>query len=450
MRETLVHQSYSLSNGVEEADRTAPREIRMSRPWVRDKWLYIGGDKLYALLGYVIGHAIPAPIVRWYGRHRIEWFRKRLYRAAKAAGSEGLVTYVNDPTTEYLNPPFLDFVCFNVYLEAQDRLESYLARLHNLAGDRPLVMGEIASGCDGSFVSDRTDEWPSGKRPMHAWEVGLTRRDPPPKPALSDICNAYAETPFPKDMRWPHISVVVCTYNGAATIRDTMEGLLRLDYRSYEVIVVDDGSTDATASIVREYGFRLISTENRGLSNARNTGMQAAQGEIVAYIDDDAYPSPHWLMCLAFAFQHTDHVGVGGPHIAFAGDGPIADCVAKASGKPIPVQLVACEVERIQGCNMAFRRTTLLSIGGFDPQFRTAGDDIDVCRRLQQRGWTLGLSPAAMVWHHRRNSAWNYWKRQPLARLIGRLRHGLAPWRRRGSSGFIFSQHIASKLWRET
>jgi hypothetical protein len=61
---------------------------------------------------------------------------------------------------------------------------------------------------------------------------------------------------------------------------------------------------------------------------------------------------------------------------------------------------------------MAFRKTALQAIGGFDPQFRTAGDDVDVCWRLQQQGWTIGFSPAAMVWHHRRNAVRTYWKQQ--------------------------------------
>src|SRR5437016_2231953 len=61
---------------------------------------------------------------------------------------------------------------------------------------------------------------------------------------------------------------------------------------------------------------------------------------------------------------------------------------------------------------MAFRKSCLDAIGGFDPQFRTAGDDVDVCWRLQERGWTLGFSPAAMVWHHRRNSLRAYFRQQ--------------------------------------
>ena len=161
-----------------------------------------------------------------------------------------------------------------------------------------------------------------------------------------------------------------------------------------------------------QYRFRLISTKNEGLSCARNTGLEAATGELVAYLDDDAYPDPHWLTYLAATFMRTTHAGVGGPNLAPAGDGPIADCIAHAPGGPVHVLLSDQEAEHIPGCNMAFRKATLQAIGGFDPQFRIAGDDVDVCWRLQKRGWTLGFHPAAMVWHHRRNSIRAYWKQQ--------------------------------------
>src|SRR5207245_64889 len=111
-------------------------------------------------------------------------------------------------------------------------------------------------------------------------------------------------------------------------------------------------------------------------------------------------------------FLSSSHAGVGGPNVAPPGDGPIAECVARAPGGPVHVLLTDREAEHIPGCNMAFRKACLEAIGGFDPRFRVAGDDVDVCWRLQERGWTLGFSPAAMVWHHRRNSLYAYWKQQ--------------------------------------
>ena len=110
---------------------------------------------------YSIGNEIPSSIVRWYGRKRIEQFLRVLAKAVKEEDPGALVTYVNYPTTEYLELPFLDFVAFNVYLESPDKLEAYLARLQNLAGDRPLVMAEIGldSRRNGVAQQAETLDW---------------------------------------------------------------------------------------------------------------------------------------------------------------------------------------------------------------------------------------------------------------------------------------------------
>jgi hypothetical protein len=150
------------------------------REWIRS---YAGHP---AVLCYAIGNEIPSSIVRYYGPRRIEKFIERLYWIAKSEDPEGLVTYVNYPTTEYLKLPFIDIACFNIYLESKDRLEAYLSRLQNLVNDKPLLMGEIGldsrrngedkqahvldwqirtvfeSGCAGAFVFAWTDEWHCG------------------------------------------------------------------------------------------------------------------------------------------------------------------------------------------------------------------------------------------------------------------------------------------------
>jgi O-antigen biosynthesis protein len=389
-----------------------------------------------ALLCYALGNEIAAPVVRWLGRGQVESYLERLYWAVKAEDPNALVTYVNYPTTEYLHLPFLDLVTFNVYLESQDRFDAYLARLHNIAGDRPLLMSEIgldslrngeatqaqalewqlrstfSPGCAGAFIFSWTDEWHRAGAEVEDWAFGITARNRIPKPALGTVREAFTKIPFAKELCWPKVSVIVCTFNGSRTLSECLESLLRLQYPNYEVIVVNDGSTDATAKIAHSYGFRVITTENKGLASARNTGLTAATGEIVAYIDDDAYSDPHWLHYLANTFMNTKHVGIGGPNVAPPGDGPIAECVAHSPGNPVHILLSDTEAEHIPGCNMAFRKAALEAIGGFDPQFCIAGDDVDVCWQLQQRGWTLGYSPGAMVWHHRRNSIRAYWKQQ--------------------------------------
>lgn len=388
-----------------------------------------------AILCYTIGNEIPAGIVRWHGKKKIETFLKRIFNTVKSVDAQSLVTYVNFPTTEYLELDFVDFNCFNVYLETPEKLRSYIQRLQNMSEEKPLVLAEIgldsmrngedkqaevlkwqvetifASGCAGMFVFAWTDEWWRGGYQITDWDFGLVTRSREPKPALVSVVNAFKVIPVNLD-EYPLVSVVVCSYNGSRTIRECLTEIGKIDYPNYEVIVVNDGSKDNLAEIVQEFWVKLISTPNRGLSQARNTGMLNAKGEIIAYIDDDAYPDPQWLKYLVHAYKNSEHGCIGGPNIAPDGDGLLATAVANAPGGPVHV-LVSDEIaEHVPGCNMSFRREALLKIGGFDPVYTNAGDDVDVCWRIQQAGYTIGFHPSAVVWHHRRNSYKAYWKQQ--------------------------------------
>jgi GT2 family glycosyltransferase len=384
-----------------------------------------------AILCYALGNEIPAPIVRWHGKGKIERFLERLYREAKAADPQGLFTYVNYPSTEYLELPFLDLTAFNVFLEQEEVFEAYMARLQNLSGDRPLLIAEVGvdsrrngedvqadalgwqvghvfeTGATGAFVFSWTDEWHRGGHEVLDWDFGLVDRERRPKPALAAIRDAYAAVPFSAAGPWPRVSVVVCTHNGAPTLSECLERARHLTYPDFELIVVDDGSSDASTEIAREHGATVVAIDHRGLSAARNAGIVAATGEIVAFLDDDAYPDPDWLHYVAAALRTNGHAGIGGPNIP-PDDGLVAECVAAAPGGPIHVLISDREAEHVPGCNMAFRKSALEEIGGFDEQFRAAGDDVDVCWRLQEAGWTLGFSAGAVVMHRRRDSVRRY------------------------------------------
>ena len=240
-----------------------------------------------AVLCYAVGNEIPASVVRWYGKRRIEAFLRKLTALVKQEDPGALVTYANFPTTEYLNLAFIDFVSFNVYLESKERFSAYLARLQNLAGDRPLLMTEVGvdgrhkgedaqaqsldrqiatafeAGCIGLFVFSWTDEWFRGGRDIADWDFGLTTRDRRPKAALATVAARFAAVPFAADQPRPRISVVVCSYNGSATIAQTLAELERQNYPDYEIIVVDDGSTDATTAIAGQHNVRLIRHRRR-------------------------------------------------------------------------------------------------------------------------------------------------------------------------------------------
>jgi GT2 family glycosyltransferase len=389
-----------------------------------------------AVLCFAIGNEIPSSIVRWHGARDIERFLERLYRTVKDVDEKALVTYANYPTTEYLQLPFLDLASFNVYLDSAEALRGYLARLHNLAGDRPLLITELgvdslrrgwhaqarllerqvrttfASGCAGAFLFSWTDEWHRGGIDVDDWRFGLVDEERAPKPALAAARRAFMAVPTQQDLDAPRISVVVCSRNGAATIGDCLNAISKLDYPDVEVVVVDDGSTDRTAEIAAGFDVHLIRTENRGLSTARNVGIAASTGEIVAFTDDDACPDVHWLRYLAHGFATSGHAGLGGPNVPRAESGLIERAVAHAPGGPIHVLLADDVAEHVPGCNMAFRRAALRAVDGFDPQFRIAGDDVDICWRLQERGLTIGFSPGAVVTHRRRSSVLAYLRQQ--------------------------------------
>jgi O-antigen biosynthesis protein len=140
--------------------------------------------------------------------------------------------------------------------------------------------------------------------------------------------------------------------------------------------------------------------------------MLAADGEIVAYIDDDAIPDPDWLTHVAATFASGPYSAVGGPNVLPTGSGAVAQCVANAPGGPTHVLVSDREAEHVPGCNMAIRKADLEELGGFDPQFRAAGDDVDICWRLLDSGRRIAFSPGAVVWHHRRQSVRAYLQQQ--------------------------------------
>jgi GT2 family glycosyltransferase len=386
-----------------------------------------------AIFAYLIGNEIPPDMVRWHGPERVRGFLKKLAAAVKDSHPDGLVSYANFPSTEYLTIDFTDFLCFNVYLHNEPAFRRYLSRLHNLTVDRPLVLTEFGidslregneeqarilswqirtafeMGAAGTFVFAWTDEWFTGGHLIEDWAFGVVDRNRQPKPAFAAVEERYSGPIPPQLPRYPRVSVVVCSYNAERTMEACLASLEKLNYPDYEVIVVNDGSTDRTLAISERFPYcRIISQPNKGLSVARNVGAEHATGEIVAYTDSDCVADPDWLTYLVAKMESAQLMACGGPNFPPPENSLVPAAVAVSPGGPTHVLLSDDVAEHIAGCNMAFRRDVLLHMGGFDPIYRAAGDDVDICWRLQDAGFTIGFSPAAVVWHFRRNTVKAY------------------------------------------
>jgi GT2 family glycosyltransferase len=413
----------------------SPQSQREARQTVREAVQATRGHP--AVFAYSVVNEIPAEIVRWSGVARVQKWIETLVAEAKQIDPDCLCTFTSFPPTEFLQAESIDFVCFNVYLHHPKPFGGYLARLQTLAADKPLILGEFGmdsirggeaqkceflqwqielacrGGLAGTVVFSYTDDWFRGGMQIEDWGFGLTTRDRQPKESFSAVQRQYRVAPYFPLPRIPKASVVVATYNGARTLQNCLESLNRLNYPDYEVIVVDDGSTDATAEVAKLFlTVRYIRQTNQGLSAARNTGIRAAQGEIVAFTDDDCRADEDWLYYLVDDLLQGDFVGIGGHNFLPPEDSCVATAVVVSPGGPAHVMLTDREAEHIPGCNMAFYKWALEEVGMFNPIYRKAGDDVDLCWRLQERNFAIGFSAAGFVWHYRRSTVKAYLKQQ--------------------------------------
>jgi len=421
-----------------------------------------------AILGYLVGNEISSTMARWLGARRVIEFVEELIRMGRAIDPDALFSYATYPPTEYLLPQNADFCCFNVYLHNQRDFEGYLLRLQNLTGEHPLILGEfgmdtirhsqdeqaemlgwhvdsvVKCGLAGTIFFTWTDEWFTGGQEITDWAFGIVTRERRPKKAFYTLQEKLGRSdstlphrPLPKA---PFVSVIVCSYNGGPTLASCLDSLGKLNYPEYEVILVDDGSTDDTSYIAAQFPWvRYIHQSNQGLSHARNTGATAAKGEVFAYTDSDCMVDPDWLYYLIGTLVSSDYAGVGGPNVTPPAKNWIQACVAAAPGGPSHVLLTDVVAEHIPGCNMAFYRWAFESVGGFDTEYRKAGDDVDFCWRIQQAGWVIAFSPTAIVWHYRRFTLQAFFRQQDgygEAESLLRFKHliffgptGTAKWR---------------------
>ena len=210
------------------------------------------------------------------------------------------------------------------------------------------------------------------------------------------------------DAQSPLATVVVAARNSASTMPACLEALRAQDYRRLEVIVVDDGSDDDTAAVAEAAGVRVIRTPPVGASAARNLGIAAAQGEVVAFTDGDCVADRGWLRALVEALDARGATGVGGRQVnvfpaaqatlregfeAFFRAASIVSDYTRGDDRPRQVRHNA-------SCCSAYRTAAVRDVGGFTPGL-WPGEDVDLDLRLAARGATIYYVPTAVVHHHR-------------------------------------------------
>ena len=219
-------------------------------------------------------------------------------------------------------------------------------------------------------------------------------------------------------MTRPDISVVIPTFNRSGLLARLLDAIPDDDAAgcTTEVIVVDDGSTDDTEATVRACARPVTYLRQAGLgpAAARNTGWRASSAPIVAFLDDDCVPRPGWLADYLVAFEDATVGGVGGT-IEPLVDGFVADFITADGlvdhGRP-PGGDADADPTYLVTANAAFRRAALEAADGFEEGYRldrpgrtgriVAGEDVDLCWRIVEAGWTLKRSPGATVAHDHR------------------------------------------------
>ena len=210
-------------------------------------------------------------------------------------------------------------------------------------------------------------------------------------------------------MTAPSASVIVVSRARPDALARCLRAILQLRYPMMEVVIVADPAGLKAIESQKDI-VKTVSYDEPNISTARNLGIQAAAGEVVAFIDDDAVPEPSWLAELVKGFTRDDVGAVGGftrgrNGISYQWTGQSLDENGVSFDLPaLPADISVPEaptghVIRTHGTNMAFRRDVLATLGGFDPAFRFYLDEGDVHQRLARAGWKTALVPTAEDHH---------------------------------------------------
>ena len=209
------------------------------------------------------------------------------------------------------------------------------------------------------------------------------------------------------------VSIVIPAYNSQETIAQTIESCISQSYETddLEIVVVDDGSTDDTAEIIKKRPVRFISQDNNGPAAARNAGWKAASGEIVCFTDSDCVPEEEWVEKIVAKYTSDDIGGVGGSYEIANKESLLAECIhdeiiQKHAATP-------AETDFLGSFNVSYRKRVLQEVGGFDESFRRAsGEDNDLAYRVKKAGYRLIFDKETKVAHYHQSSLVKYLKEQ--------------------------------------
>jgi len=210
------------------------------------------------------------------------------------------------------------------------------------------------------------------------------------------------------------VTVIVVTLNNLNLLRNCLRSLYAQDYAAIDIIVVDNGSDDDIGGMLSaEFpGVHLIRLEeNYGFAGANNRGIEIAQGEYVALINNDAVAAPTWLNSLVETAESDPKIGAVASIIVdgncpavldSCGVGIALDGMSRQAmrGKPVPELTQSKEVLLFSGCACLLRRETLKSVGLFDEDFFAYCEDTDLGLRIRGAGWRIVVSPKAYVEHY--------------------------------------------------
>jgi len=222
------------------------------------------------------------------------------------------------------------------------------------------------------------------------------------------------------------VSVVIATYNRYKDLQECLNSIFDLKTRPHEVIVVDSDSADETKRLADSFPIKFACIKERNRQRARNIGIHMAEGDIVAFLDDDVVVSERWLEHIVSPYARSGVGGVGGRVVPYGKSGNFHVRTRKEDvGKVFKTGLVIgnfdlpldnwVRVDSFIGCNMSFRKDLLLTVGGFDENYEGTGyrDDTDLCMRVRKMGYELIYNPKALVSHKFKGkkvgSEWSYW-----------------------------------------